>query len=319
MLRKTLLFLAIACLGCSAAPQQAKSGLSGDPVQSGSADLNRRVERIVRSEFRIPAYVQISISSPKPSDFANYDNITVTFTTEDKKQTHEFLVSKDGKQLVDLRKMDLTADPYQKAMNKIDLTGRPARGNPDAKVTVVVYDDYQCPFCSRMHQELFSLMKSYGDRVKVYYKDFPLFEIHPWARRAAIDSNCLARQNGQAFWDFADHAHANGRQISGEKRPVDAQIAAVDHIAIDIGNKDHLDAAALAQCIKEQPSKDLENSVKEAESLGVNATPFLFVNGQKVEGAIPAAEFKAILDQALRDVGQQPPADTSASEASAGK
>jgi protein-disulfide isomerase len=281
--------------------------------------LNRRVERAVRSEFKIPAYVRISISSPTPSDFANFENVTVTFATENKKQTHEFLISKDGKQLIDMRKMDLTVDPYQKTMSKIDLTGRPPRGNKDAKVTVVVYDDYQCPFCSRMHQELFSLMKDYSDRVKVYYKDFPLFEIHPWARRAAIDSDCLARQSGEAFWDFADYAHANGRQIGGEKKPLEAQLATVDHIATDIGNKRNLNATALAQCIKEQPSKDLENSLKEAESLGVNATPFLFVNGQKVEGAIPAEEFKAILDQALRDVGQQPPAEASASAASTGK
>jgi protein-disulfide isomerase len=319
MLRKTLLFLLIACLGCSAAPQQAKSGLAGDSVQSGAADLNRRVERAVRSEYKIPAYVQISISSPKPSEFANYDDITVSFATEERKQSHEFLISKDGKQLIDMRKIDLTVDPYQKAMSKIDLAGRPLRGNPDAKVTVVVYDDYQCPFCSRMHQEMLSLMKSYGDRIKVYYKDFPLFEIHPWAGRAAIDSNCLARQNGAAFWDFADSVHANGRQISGEKRPLPEQLAAVDHIATDIGGKHKLNAAALAQCIKEQPAKDLDSSVKEAESLGVNATPYIFVNGQKVEGAVPEPELKAILDQALRDAGQQPPPATSASAAGSGK
>ena len=311
MLRKTLLFLAIASLGCSAAPQQA---------QSGQADLNRRVERTLRSEFKIPAYVQISIVSTTSSEFANYDAITVALGSEDKKQTHEFLISKDGKQLIDMRKMDLTADPYQKAMGKIDLTGRPLRGNKGAKVTVVVYDDFQCPLCSRMHQSLFSLMKSYGDRVKVYYKDYPLpAEMHPWARRAAIDSNCLAQQNGEAFWDFADYMHANGRQISGEKKNLEAQLAAVDHVATDIGSKRNLDTAMLARCIKEQPSTDLERSVKEAESLGVNATPFIFINGQKVEGAIPAAELKAILDQALRDAGQQPPADASASAASAGK
>jgi len=311
MLRKTLLFLSIAWLGCSAAPQQA---------QSGPADLNRRVERTVRSEFKVPAYVQISISSPKASEFANYDNIAITFTTGDKKQTHEFLVSKDGKQLVDMRKMDLTADPYQKAMSAIDLTGRPLRGNKDAKVTVVVYDDFQCPFCSRMHQELFSLMKSYGDRVKVYYKDYPLpAEMHPWARRAAIDSNCLAQQNGEAFWEFGDYVHANGRQISGEKKPLQEQLAVVDLIATDIGGKHKLNATTLAQCIKAQPSKELDSSVKEAESLGVNATPFIFVNGQKVEGAVLDSELKAILDQALRDVGQPPPPATSASAASGGK
>ena len=63
------------------------------------------------------------MSSPKASEFANYDNITITFKPGDKQQTHEFLVSKDGKQLVEMDKMDLTADPYQKAMAKIDLTG----------------------------------------------------------------------------------------------------------------------------------------------------------------------------------------------------
>lgn len=309
MLRKILLFLVIAWVGCSAAPPQANPGPAGDTAQSAPADLNRRIERTVRAEFKIPSYVHISIGAPTASEFPNFDNITVSFATGEKKQSHEFLISKNGKQLIDMRKMDLTVDPYAKAMSKIDLSGRPVRGNPAAKVSVVVYDDYQCPFCSRMHQELLSLLPSYGDRIKVYYKDFPLFEIHPWASRAAIDSNCLAKENSAAFWNFADYVHANGAKISGQKKPLQEQFAAVDKIALDIGGK----SPALAQCIKEQPSKDLDSSVKEAESLGVNATPFLFVNGQKVEGAVPEADLRSILDGALRDAGQQPPAATSAS------
>ena len=103
--------------------------------------------------------------------------------------------------------------------------------------------------------------------------------------------------------------HANGAKIGGPKKPLPEQFAAVDKIALDIGGKD----PALAQCIKDQPSKDLDSSVKEAASLGVNATPFLFVNGEKIEGAVPEAELRSILDQALRDAGQQPPAPASAS------
>ena len=309
MLRKILVFLVIAWVGCSAAPPQANPGPAGNTAQSAPADLNTRIERTVRAEFKIPSYVQISIGAPTPSEFPNFENITVSFANEERKQSHEFLISKDGKQLIDMRKMDLTVDPYAKAMSKIDLSGRPARGNPAAKVTVVVYDDYQCPFCSRMHQELLSLMPSYGDRIKIYYKDFPLFEIHPWASRAAIDSNCLAKQSSAAFWNFADYVHANGPKISGQKKPLPEQFAAVDKIALDIGGKD----PALAQCIKDQPSQDLHSSVKEAESLGVNATPFLFVNGEKIEGAVPEAELRSVLDQALRDAGQQPPAPASAS------
>ena len=88
-------------------------------------------------------------------------------------QTRELLLSKDGKTLLSVMKMDLTRDPQAEMMAKIDLQGRPVRGNKDAKVTVVVYDDFQCPYCSRMHQTLNEVLKSYGDRIKVVYKDYP--------------------------------------------------------------------------------------------------------------------------------------------------
>ena len=126
----------------------------------------------------------------------------VKFSYGEQTQTREFLLSKDGKTLISVMKMDLTRDPQAEMMAKIDLKGRPVRGNKDAKVTVVVYDDFQCPYCSRMHQTLNDVLKSYGDRIKVVYKDFPLMEIHPWAERAAIDSDCLAKQSADALLGF---------------------------------------------------------------------------------------------------------------------
>ena len=318
MLRKTLLFLAIAWLGCSAAPQQATSG---DLAQSGPADLSRRVERTVRSEFKIPAYVKISIGSPKPSEFANFDNITVTFTTGDKKQTHEFFVSKDGKQLVDMRKMDMTVDPYQKAMAKIDLTGRPPRGNKDAKVTVVVYDDYQCPFCSRMHQELFSLMKELRRPREGVLQGFSPASRSILGRAARRLTRIAWReQNGEAFWDFADYMHANGRQISGEKKPFGSPAC---------GCRPHRDGH-WQQAPPEYRGARAVHQRATLEGLGqfrqgsriVGGECHAFYLRQRPEGRrrrSRRAEFKAILDQALRDAGQQPPAATSASAASAGK
>ncbi len=132
-------------------------------------------------------------------------------------------------------------------MAKIDLNGRPVRGNKDAKVTVVVYDDFQCPYCSRLHQTLNDVLKTYGDQIKVVYKDFPLLEIHPWAERAAIDSGCLAKQSAGAYWDFADYVHANGHQIQGEKRPVDAQLSELDRITMDVGKRHSADVATRSQ------------------------------------------------------------------------
>ena len=62
-----------------------------------------------------------------------------------------------------MTRMDLTRDPYAETMKKIDVAGRPVRGNPNAKITIINYDDFECPFCARLHQTLFpQILKEYG-------------------------------------------------------------------------------------------------------------------------------------------------------------
>jgi protein-disulfide isomerase len=266
------------------------------------------VEKQIRATFHVPPQVAIKIGERKPSEFNGYDSLSVTVGNSDKARPFEFLVSKDNKNLVQMTRMDLSVDPNAEVMKKIDITGRPFRGTKDAKVTVVVFDDFQCPFCSRMHQTLFQdVMRDYADRVKVVYKDFPLFEIHPWAGRAAVNAGCLAQQSSGAFWDFADAVHYNPKQIVGDKRPLEGQVAELDRITLELGRKHDVDGARLEQCVKAQNQDALQASVKEAEALGVEGTPALFINGVKLDGAVPAAELRATLDQALRDAGEKVP------------
>src|SRR5271167_3241093 len=123
LLRRSILVLVLVCLGCSA--------------QSAPPDLVQKIERQVRATYSIPASVKITVSPLRPSDFANYDAVTITMEGSDKKQTYDFLLSKDGKTLARMTKLDLTKDPYAEIMNKINLSGRPTRGNKDAKVVVV--------------------------------------------------------------------------------------------------------------------------------------------------------------------------------------
>ncbi len=273
-----------------------------------SPELARSIEKHVLNSFNLPPYVGVTVVERKPSDqFAGYDKLTVLLSAGEQSQTQEFLLSKDSKTLISMKKMDLTGDPQAELMAKIDLQGRPVRGNKDAKVTVVVYDDFQCPYCSRMHETLVNVLKTYGDRIKVVYKDFPLKEIHPWAERAAIDSECLAKVDGNAYWDFADTVHANGREIQGDHSPVSAQQAAVDRIALDAGKRHSVDAAALDSCVKAQSKTDLDASVKEAEGLGVESTPEVIVDGMKMDGAVPEQELRAVLDKELKYAGQEAP------------
>jgi len=303
LLRRSILVLVLVCMGCSA--QLA-------PVPS---DLTQKIEREVRATYSIPASVKIAVGPLRPSDFANYDALTITIEGEEKKQTYEFLLSKDGKTLARMTKLDLTKDPYAEAMKKIDLNGRPTRGNKDAKVVVVNFDDFQCPFCSRMHQTLFpELLKEYGDRVQFVYKDYPLTEIHPWAVHAAVDANCLASQSNDAYWDFADYIHSNQREVNSEKGR-DAQFAALDRLTLEQGQKHNLDQAKLQACVKAQNDAAIKASMHEAEGVGVSATPTLFVNGEEMDGALPVSEMRAAIDAALQRAGVPVPSHPPATAA----
>jgi protein-disulfide isomerase len=301
--QRAIVVLLLVCLGCSA--------------QSAPPEVAKRIERQVRVFYTIPPNVKINLSSLKPSEFPNYDAMTISFDGGEKKKDYEFLLSKDGKTLLRVTKLDLTKDPFAEIMKKIDVSNRPTRGDSHAKVVAINYDDFECPFCSHMHQTLFpELLKEYGDRVVFIYKDFPLAEIHPWATHAAVNANCLAAQNRDSYWDFADYIHANQKEVSAERNQ-DGQFAALDRMAVAQGQKHGLDAAKLQACIKAQQDDTVKASVREGEALGVEATPTMFVNGEKVDGALPIGELRAVLDRALVEAGVPVPAHPAAASTGA--
>jgi protein-disulfide isomerase len=295
---RTLLFVFIACFGVAA--------------QAPSPDVTQRIERQIRSYYDLPDSVKVTLSAPHSSEFPNYDEYTVTLEGDSNKRVFDFLLSKDQKTLIRMTRMDMSKDPYAENMKKIDVKGRPVRGNPNAKVVIVNFDDFECPFCSRAHQTLFpELLKEYGDRVAFIYKDFPLSEIHPWAIHAAVNANCLAAQNNDAYWDFADYIHSNQHVVNSE-RGHEAQFAALDRITLTEGAKFNVDTTKLQSCIKAQKEDAVTASVKEGEALGVDGTPTMFVNGRSVNGARSAEEFRAIFDSALQQAGVAAPAHPAA-------
>jgi protein-disulfide isomerase len=297
--RRSCVLLLVVCLGCTA--------------QSVSPDLAQKIERQVRAYYKVPAELKVLVGPASPSsDFPNYDSIVVTVDNGERKQDLNFLVSKDHSSLIRMNKFDLSKDPYAETMSKIDTSGRPTRGAKASKVVVVSFDDFQCPFCARMHQELFpEIFKEYGDRVTFIYKDFPM-EMHPWAMHAAVDANCLAAQNGDAYWDFADYIHANQHEVSNEKTPA-ARLEALDRLTMLQGQKHNLDVVKLQSCVKAQDENAVKASVKGADAVGVDATPTLFVNGEKIDGAVPPNEVRAALDRALKSANLPVPDHAAAS------
>jgi len=289
LLRRSFLLLLAICLGCAA--------------QSASPELAQKIERQVRSYYKVPPDLKVLVGAPTASaDFPNYESVVVTIDNGERKQDLNFLVSKDHTSLIRINKFDLKKDPYAETMSKIDTTGRPTRGAKNSKIVVVNFDDFECPFCSRLHQTLFpEIFKEYGDRITFIYKDYPLVEIHPWAMHAAVDANCLAAQNNDAYWDFADYIHANQKEISNEKTPA-ARLDALDRLTLLQGQKHNLDVVKLQSCVKAQDESAVKASMKQAESVGVEATPSLFINGEEIPGgAVSPNALRAALDRALKD------------------
>jgi len=307
IVRRAFLVFLMICLGCSAQAPPSSTSSSASASPNISLDLTKVIERHVRAQYQLPPDVKVTVGPLRASEFPNFDALTVTFSSATKKQDFEFLLSHDHKTLLRMTKLDLTADPFAEIMKKIDVNGRPTRGNKDAKVTVVNYDDFECPFCARMHATLFpGLFKEYGDRVLFIYKDFPLEEIHPWAVHAAVDANCLAAQNSDAYWDYADFLHGNQSVVSAAKGH-DGQNAELDKLATLQGQKHNLDLPKLQACVKLQDERQVRASMHEADTIGVEATPTMYVNGQKLDGAVPEDEVRLAFDQALKDAGVAPP------------
>ena len=289
-----LLALSLA-IGC-----RAQSNGSGGQ----NADLNRRIEVMVRSQFGVPPEVSVELGKRTPSQIPGYDAIPVTLSHGETRKVIDFLISTDNQKLARLETFDLTNNP----IFNIDVADRPVRGNPNAKVTVINFDDLECPFCARMHASLFpDTMDRYKDKVRFIYKDDPLTEMHPWAMHAAVDANCLAAQSGETYWRFVDYVHAHGQEVTGEDRDLKKSFATLDRIAREESTLAKLDGAKLDACLAKQDETVVQASAKEAETLGIDGTPALFVNGERINGALPEEQVWLVIDRALRAAGVEPP------------
>jgi protein-disulfide isomerase len=267
---------------------------------------NRRIEVMVRAQYSLPPDVVVTFGARKPSQIAGYQTLPVTLSHGGKSQVVDFLISTDGKTMARLEKFDLANDPAF----SIDVAGRPVRGNPAAKVTVVNFDDLECPYCAQMHHTLFpATLEHYKDTVRFIYKDNPLPpEMHPWAMRAAVDANCLAAQSGEAYWSYVDYLHSHSQEVNGEDRNLAKSFDALNRIARQEATLAKLDAGKLDACLAAKDESKVRASMQEAEKLRIESAPAVFVDGERIDGALPQNQVWAVIDRALRAAGVEPPA-----------
>jgi protein-disulfide isomerase len=172
---------------------------------------------------------------------------------------------------------------------KIDIpeAGSPARGPAEAPVKVVIFSDFECPYCSRVVPTLHELYKRYEGKIRMVFRDFPL-SFHENARRAAEAAHC-ANEQGK-FWEYHDRLFAHQDKLT-EKDLVEHAKAL------------QLDAPALEKCLQSGKHREsVERNLKDGERLGVSGTPAVFVNGMMISGAQPLQAFTDVVDLFLKKV-----------------
>lgn len=305
-------FLSTGCHAQSALPAPGSSTLTMTP------EMTRRVALLIRQRAQLPFNYDVQVGNRKPSAVNGYDEITVSIGEYGKPlKPMAFLISKDNQTLAQMNTFDLAKDPSDIVSDE----GRPARGGSEsAPVKIVVYDDLECPFCARMHTQMFpALTARYGNNVRVVYKDFPLTQIHPWGLHAAVNADCLATENATAYWNYVDSMHSRldeiGRDTAAPAAPgkekektLPVALKQLDRAALDEGAKQHVDMKRLNACIERQDETAVKTSMKEGDALSISGVPALFINGEQITGAVPIEYVYKAVDEALLAKGVTPPA-----------
>jgi protein-disulfide isomerase len=180
---------------------------------------------------------------------------------------------------------DFPDQPDPNKVHQVDVSNAPIRGDKNAKVTIVFFSDFQCPFCNRVNPTLAKLLESYPGKVRLAYKYLPL-RIHPDAPGAAAAAEAANRQG--KFWEMYDKIFANQRELKPEKFREYAQQLNLDLAKFD---KDLADPSVKAK---------IDADSKEADKLGVAGTPAFFINGKYLSGAQPYETFQKMVDDQLK-------------------
>jgi protein-disulfide isomerase len=281
MSRCFLLTLAAAFL--LAAPVSAQN-------QKKSALDKAVLEAYVRHLFVMKPEIKVQVADPKPSQLEGFVEVMVHASLGDASQNFPFLISKDGSKIVQAVVYDVNSNPFKPDLDKLKTESQPSLGTPGAPVVLVEFADFECPVCKTEAIMLRqNLLAAYPTQVRLYFKDFPLDSIHPWARPAAIAGRCAFRQNPSSFWSYYDWVYAHQAGIIAPNLKDKAMEWAK-------GDKD-IDVLQLGRCIDTKATEaEVDKNVAEGRALDINATPTLFVNGRRIPQAIDWTNLRGIVD-----------------------
>ena len=174
----------------------------------------------------------------------------------------------------------------QRPTFNVEVGSAPTVGGEKAKVTIVEFSDFQCPYCAQGSKVLKQLKKKYGNKIKVAMKQFPL-PFHTQAKTASLAALCVNEQGADKFWAMHDKLFADQSKLKPEDLKATAKSLGVD-------------AKKFNECFdSKRHMAQIEKDIEQGKTLGVKSTPTFFVNGQLFRGALPVEEFSETIDQQL--------------------
>jgi protein-disulfide isomerase len=246
--------------------------------------------------------VKFNIEDPKPSSIPGYFEVVVHLSNGDSKLDRNYYMGADGQSILNGTIWDLRQAPFADNLKKLPTSGY-SFGPPAAPINIVVFSDFQCPYCSELAKTMRNEMaKKYSDKVHVVFKDYPLITRHPWARAAAEASHCIGEQKPEAFWAFHDWFFAHQQEVT---------VANVREKTMAIAKEQKLDEAKVASCLdNHSAAAAVDKSIELARSLQVQQTPTFFVNGRVETGALPWDRLSSLIDFELNRPKELAPAET---------
>lgn len=246
--------------------------------------------------------VMFQIDDPVPSKYLpGYSEVLVHLIFNNVERDELWYVSSDGQTMVRGDVFNLGKSPFQSNLDKVTLQDQPSFGPTDAPVTIVEFGDFECPDC-RMEAPILrhDLAETFGGKVRVFFKNYPLDSVHPWARAAAVASRCVYHQGEPAFWKFYDWIYDNQDGIT------------VDNLNSKVlawAGENGVDTVKLGQCMDTKATEpEVSRSIAEGHELGIAGTPTLFINGRRI-GGLTWPDLQLVINKELEFVNEKQPAN----------
>ena len=276
-MKRAILVSAILCAAIAGRTdaQQAASA-SAAKAPAAATPLQKSIESYLRNLYAFGPDVTIQVGVPKDTAVPGLQETDIEVKIGENQQSAKFYVSKDGKYLFRGEMSDMTKDPLAEARAEIDVKDAPALGDAKAAITLVEYSDFECPVCRNLHDALRGLLPRYP-QVRVVFKDFPIEQIHPWARTAALAGRCAYRQDPKAFWKMYDLIYDGQDLISA---------ANAWNKMLDFAGQSGLNADTFKACMASpEAGAAVDASRANGQKLEVSSTPTIFINGRRIVGA----------------------------------